>query len=100
MRTTQEDIFDILRQVTSSPVYVTKAEFSIEEDSQKEHSTTREDSGAPWILGAPWPCRGGNRLARPTKLLKPHKNLVLSYIYVSFLSTSMVGQLPPRPRVS
>ena len=63
MHATQEDIFDILRMVRCFPsVNGMKTDFSTEEDYQKGHSTTREDSGAPWIFGAPRPCGGSDRL--------------------------------------
>ena len=70
------------RSVLFPSVSQMKTESSTEARCKKEHSTYREDSGAPWVCRAPRPCRGSNGLARPTELLRYHKTSVLLYMYL------------------
>ena len=58
------------RSVLFPSVTLIESDYSTGEYREKEHSTTREDSGSPWIRRAPRPCRGSNGLARPTELIE------------------------------
>jgi hypothetical protein len=87
------------RSVLFPSVNLMETDYSTEEYCNKEHSTTREDSGVPWVCRAPKPCRGSNRLARPTELLKYHKNLyyytciftICHYVLFIFLMVSRLS---------
>lgn len=58
------------RSIISPSVNLLETESSTGEYCKKEHTTTREDSGVPWVCRASRPCRGSYELARATELLK------------------------------